>query len=874
MTGGFVPLFVSVTLLARQFQTQALGPVARRVFVTLCALFAAPPLAQAIDPGPPAPSFVNRESDLAGQWEFMMVGQTREQWFPARVPGCVHTDMMAIGLIPDPFVGRNENEVQWIEDRDWVYRKRFNVSKALLGRRQIDLVCEGLDTLAVVKLNGTLIGQADNMFRRWTFPVGAALREGENVLEITFVSPKRYIDALRERLFGPLPATNDPVGGSPYVRKAPYQFGWDWAPRLTTCGIWRPIRIVAYDEPRVEYVTTRQRHDGQAVELDVTVELRSPTPAAATLYCAVAEANAQKRISVPAGISSHTLTCHVANPKLWYPAGHGEQKLYDLLVQLTPENGNQQTVRKRIGFRTVALRAIEDVKGASFTIEVNDRPIFCKGANWIPCDSFPTRVGEARYRRYLEDAAACNMNMIRVWGGGIYEDDAFYDSCDELGLMVWQDFMFSCSLYPASKPFLENVRAEAEHNVKRLMNHPSIVLYCGNNECETAIKSWYKQLQTYEWENYRKLFHELLPEVCVALDPDRPYWPSSPHSIESTDPGKPSDGDTHAWDVWHGSQPFESYQKVDARFVSEYGFQSFPPMKTIVSYAGPEQLNLTAPDMEHHQKNFGGNTRILTQMTDRFRFPTGFKNFVILSQLQQALAMQIGAEHWRRSAPDCMGILFWQLDDCWPVASWSAIDYFGRWKALPYFARRFYEPLHASAAPNSNGKVELWISSDVERATTATLEWQLQTYTGVVLTSGTAEWQTTAPASVKMATIPTADYLDDESYTAENCYLTFRASDGTFTSRNVHHLAPFKTLSLPKPYLNITTTERDGAVELTVSTDVFAKWVWIEAEGEKTEGRFSDNFFDLDPGETRTITYSAPMPARFVPKSLVDTYQD
>ncbi|MCX7048871.1 MAG: glycoside hydrolase family 2 protein [Candidatus Sumerlaeota bacterium] len=821
-----------------------------------------------------------------------------DQWLTGTVPGCVHTDLLALGQIPDPFIGVNELKVQWIEDQDWIYRKTFDVSDGLLACKEIDLVCEGLDTLTQITLNGQPVGATNNMFRRWVYNVTKALRKGSNTLEIRFNSPLKFIRALQERAGGNLlPAFNDAIGGSSYIRKAPYHFGWDWGPRLVTCGIWKPIRLVAASSPWIENVWTVQRHTKEGIDLDVTVELRSPAATSGSLQCAVAGAGVQKAIAIPAGVSRHTAVCHVQNPKLWWPSGQGEQNLYDLSVTVAPIDASPLIVSKRIGFRNIQLQTQPDLDGVSFMFTVNGRPVFCKGANWIPCDSFVTRVDKECYRRLLTDAVACNMNMIRVWGGGIYENDAFYDLCDELGLMVWQDFMFSCALYPGSQTFADNVRAEAEDNLKRLMSHPSIALWCGNNEIEMMYQSYFRE-ELSLLTSYRKLFDETLPEVCKQLDPSRPYWPSSPHSIQAADANETNDADCHIWTVWHGMRPLEQYRTYAARFVSEFGFQSFPPMKTIRAYSNGDILNMTAPAIEHHQKNNFGNIRIYFQMCERFFIPNGFSNFVILSQMQQAYAMQMAVEHWRRTAPTCMGTLYWQLNDCWPVTSWSSIDYYGRWKALQYAARRFYEPFHVCAIPQEAKTedtatstvirprkkpkpgdapeiqpVEIWLIADIPLPETARIGWRLLSFTGEEITSGSASIATSPTVGILALTLP-PEKLFKGAQTPNNCYLSITAQSGKFVSRNTHHFLPFKNSPLPYPQLKVDTQETTGGINVRISTDVFAKWVWLEAQGEKQEGRFSDNFFDLDPGETRTIFYPAPMPERFIARSLADTYKD
>ena len=826
------------------------------------------------------------EVPLDGAWLFSAQGGTNPVWQAAEVPGCVHTDLLRLKAIPDPFVGLNEDRVQYVERLDWAYRRTFEVGADVLGRRQVDLECDGLDTLASVRLNGVVIGNADNMFRRWSFPARDALRAGTNVLEVVFQSPMRALPTLPEYRLGALPASNDPVGGSPFFRKAPYQFGWDWGPRLATCGIWKSLRLVATDDPRITYVTTRQAHElvagttNRVVALRVDVEMESPRACQAALSMRTAGVEAHATVTVPAGRSRHALLARVDNPRLWWPAGAGEQALYPLDVSVVPADGSGHSWKGRIGFRTVQLETERDDQGVSFRFVVNGQPVFCKGANWIPCDAFPSRVSADRYRSLLTDAAACHMNMIRVWGGGIYESDTFYDLCDELGLMVWQDFMFACSLYPADEHFLANVTAEAGHQLRRLNPHPSLVLWCGNNECESAVRRWYRKEST-EWGRYAALFHGVLPALCRDIDPDRPYWPSSPHSIESDDPGSPTDGDVHVWSVWHESQPFETYGTIFPRFVSEFGYQSLPTLATIRSYAG-EALNLGAPAVAAHQKNRGGNTRILTQLLERFRLPHGFANLVTLSQIQQGVAMQTAVDHWRRQMPVCMGTLYWQWDDCWPVTSWSAVDYFGRRKALYYFSRRFYEPFHVTTTGGEGtAPVTVHVTSDAPLQGVGSVNWALQTYAGRRVAGGQGMWTNVASGTKVVLDVPADLWLVDDhlapapwaEITPRNTYLSVEARLGDQVSRTVHHFARFKDLDLPHPALQVKVEARPGGARLRVSSDVFAKWVWVET-GDGAGGRFADNFFDLQPGETRTLEYEGPMPARFAAHSLVDTFTE
>jgi len=683
---------------------------------------------------------------LTGKWQLRQAGT--DEWLPAQVPGSVHTDLLALGRIPDPFVADNELHVQWIAERDWEYRLTFQASPrtGLLAEERVFLVCDGLDTLADVTLNGQPVGRAENAFRRYRWDVTSLLvksENDENELRVLFSSPVAYICARQEEQ--PLMSPSQSIPGGSYLRKAPCQFGWDWGPQLPPIGIWKDIRLERYAVARLDDVHLRQHHaDGRVtVSASVTVERWQDADLTVVLRITAPDGHTQRetRFFPKNLVSEGTLEIEVANPQLWWPNGHGSQPLYEVKVALCEGETVRDQRTFKLGLRTLELRQEPDEFGTSFTFVVNGVPIFAKGANWIPADSFPTRISDAHLEHLIRSAASAHMNMLRVWGGGFYEEERFYDLCDQYGILVWQDFVFSCSVYPDDETFFENVRVETIENVRRLRHRASLALWCGNNEMEWGWVAWgWQHAPEYQRfkEAYDRLFHHVLPEICAVENPDCPYWPSSPSSnTPFENPNSVRTGDTHNWEVWHGGKPFTGYREHPSRFVSEFGFQSLPPLETIRTYADEADWNMTSYIMEHHQRNAAGNGKIITYMTDHFRLPKDFESLVYLTQLLQAEAVRTGVEYWRRNRCTS-GALYWQLNDCWPVASWASLDYFGRWKALHYAARRFYAPVLLSAAPplsppHVGGREGGTAPTDDRQRR---VRWSLETLEGEVLNTG------------------------------------------------------------------------------------------------------------------------------------------
>ncbi len=651
---------------------------------------------------------------------------------PAIVPGCVHKDLLRVGKICDPFYGRNERELQWIEERDWIYAASFTVGDELQAHGHIDLVAEGLDTVAHVRLNGIELGRTENMFVTHRWPVKATLRRGVNRLEVEFLSPMAYVRSHRQ---GHAPREiNDPVGGCTRIRKQQCSFGWDWGPRLATSGIWKSIYLQGWSENRLVSVRVRQRHLRGKVRLQLEPELASPAGADVCFH-------AELRLNNAIVAEADDLRLEVTEPQLWWPRGQGAQPLYDLKVECRSGDGAIIDVwSRRIGLRTIELDRRPDRWGERFQFCVNGRPIFAKGANWIPAHALTAGLTRDVYEPLLRAAADAHMNMLRVWGGGIYEDDAFYELCDELGLLVWQDFMFACTLYPGDPAFLRSVETEAEQQVRRLRHHACLALWCGNNEIE-SLNEEALRTSSKSRKDYAALFDRLLPAVMAEFDGVTAYWRSSPLGSQTEGLAKDAarlSGDWHDWDVWHARQPIKAYEKSHARFASEFGMQSFSSPAVAATYCAPAEWNIFSPVMEDHQKNPSGNAIILDYVSRRYRFPNSYEGLAYLSQLNQAYCMKVAVEHWRRSQPRTMGALYWQLNDCWPVASWSSLEFGGRWKPLHHAARRFFAPIlvsaHVSGDENrgignwlhsNTGRVELYTVSDHPASVRAVLTWTL-----------------------------------------------------------------------------------------------------------------------------------------------------
>ena len=798
---------------------------------------------------------------LSGTWQFRQSGS--REWLPATVPGGVHSDLLALGRIPDPFVADNEKKVQWVAESDWEYRRSFNLETALANEEHQTLVCDGLDTLAEVFLNGKQLGNTDNMFRRWAWEVNDLLKAGENEVRILFRAPLPFIKV--RQAARPLIGGGDILGG-PYMRKAPYQWGWDWGPKLPPMGIWKDIRLEGHSQASLEDVHIRQAHAGGKVTVSAQVRLKEwkPSDLRVTLKVTSPDGDVQTVQAEPnqlaAGSSICNLQSAIKNPELWWPNGFGKQPLYQVEISLEAGKTVLDQRSYQVGLRTVELRREPDQWGESFTFVVNGVPIFVKGADWIPADAFPTRISDTYMERLIADAAAAHMNMLRVWGGGLYEEERFYDLCDRYGLLIWQDFIFACGIYPEDEAFAENVRVEAVENVRRLRHRASLALWCGNNEMEQGWVDW-------KWNNpndpgvlslkagYDRMFHHLLPDLVSVEDPDRPYWPSSASSgIPFSDPNSQQRGDTHYWDVWHGRKPFTAYREQFPRFMSEFGFQALPPYKTVQMYAEPKDQNMTSYVMEHHQRSGSGNGLMVSQMTDTFRMPKDFESLVYLSMVLQAEGIRYGVEHWRRHRERVSGTLIWQLNDCWPVASWSSIDYFGRWKALHYAARKFYAPVLLTVEDKAQ-QMNLYVTNDTTRAWTGEVRWSLETLAGERLEQGVENVSAPALAATVICNLDFSGKVRDENR-RQVVFIAELWKGKKLQARSLATFAPNKHLELAAPQMKTKASIAGGQLSIQLTARCLARFVALELEG--VDVVFSDNYFDLPAGQTVTVTCPLP----------------
>ncbi|MCX7771911.1 MAG: glycoside hydrolase family 2 protein [Clostridia bacterium] len=786
--------------------------------------------------------------NLDGTW---LMGKPGQDKIEAKVPGSVYENLLNAGLIEDPFWRDNEELAYKICDDDYSFSRSIEISGELLSHDDITLVCEGLDTLADVYLNGALLGHTENMHRTYEFPVKGLLHEGQNRIEIVLYSPNKYADEMEMRR--PIWGVNTTLPGFQHLRKGHYMFGWDWGPILPDMGIWRSIGLRFLSGARIKEVYFRQKHFSGQVELqcEITAQLYAEKPLRARVEIMHPDGRHQELYGEFENAKA-VLKANIQNPELWWPNGYGQQPLYDVRVTLISEDSPADSRDYQIGLRTIKLSTYKDQWGREFTFVVNGEKIFAMGANYIPQDNLLGRVTYQRTENLVRDCVAANFNMLRIWGGGLYADDDLLSLCDRYGILVWQDFLFACALYDLTDAFEENIKKEAEDNIKRMRHHACLALWCGNNENETALVHWGLPQNEKLRSDYLTMYERILPEVVKTHDPDRYYWPSSPSSYGGFDkPGDPDHGDTHYWDVWHGMKPFEDYKNHYFRFCSEFGFQSFPSMKTIESFTLPEDRNIFSYVMERHQKNTAANGKIVTYLADNYRFPKDLRQLIYASQLLQSEAVGVGVEHMRRNRGRCMGATYWQVNDCWPVASWSSIDYFGRWKALHYAAKRFFAPVLLSAE-RTDKVVKLNVSNERRTRFEGQVIWALHTHAGEKLREGSV--------SVSIPKL-SAQYVTEMSFENElkepksghKIYLEFRLveNDAVLSEGTLLFVKP-KHFDFLNPEITCTIEETLKAFKLLFEAKAFAKS--IELVLKDRDVKFSDNYFDLSPGGMKEVT--------------------
>lgn len=807
---------------------------------------------------------------LNNEWQFTQAD--KNEWHSATVPGSVQRDLIRLDILPDPYFGTNEDSVQWVEDENWDFKKSFEVTKEQLEYDDALLTFEGLDTHADVYLNGSKLFRAENMFVKHEQSVKSLLREGENKLYVRFFSPINHLMPARLTNGFEYPVGNDARDEkmSVYSRKAPYHYGWDWGMRLVQMGIWRPVYLTLYNQSRIDDFFVQQELVSEtSAKLTNHVEVYSLAhgETSAKLLVSYALANQTKHteeieITLTKGLNKISVPIEIPDPQLWMPNGWGKQHLYNFTAQVVVDKHVVAEKSHQIGLRNIRVVAEPDEHGRSFYFEVNGEAMFAKGANYIPGEIMNTLQDDNYYEQLFENVVAANMNMIRIWGGGFYENEKFYQLANEKGILVWQDFMFGCTPYPHDDAFLENVAHEARYNVKKLRNHPSIAIWCGNNEVEESIKYWgfdkiySKEIMEGFREGYDKTFRELLPGIVLELDPDKFYLHGSPDTANWGRPHSLNFGDAHYWGVWHGRQPFEVLDKNVPRFMSEFGFQSFPEMKTIRTFATEKDFDIESEVMKSHQKSGIGNEAIKQYMDMYYNIPTNFEDFVYVGLVMQGQGMKHGLEAHRRNRPFCMGTLYWQLNDSWPVVSWSGIDYYNNWKAMHYKVRDVFAPIALNVFKDDDNLNIYTMSDQLTDANNLTLQVSLIDFEGKVIKNIQTKVVAKANASEKVYALSMADYATPEQH--ENSVVSVKLIDNkknTIAQSNYFFYWPNK-LNLPKTKIDSAVSYADGQYTITLKSKYLAKDVFVEipVQGAK----FSDNFFDLLPGEKKVITITSP----------------
>lgn len=782
---------------------------------------------------------------LNGTWQ-LSAGHRSLESVDMQIPGTVLSGLLAAGKIKDPFYRTNEDATRALFWKDYVFTRTFDVDEELLAQQHIVLVCEGLDTLAKISINGTFLAKTDNMHRTWKFQAKKLLHPGKNEIQIVFRSVLRFIEDYpyeAHKKINYIPCGS--MKGNQLLRKAHSMFGWDWGPQTIDAGIFRDIYLQGYSHARIEDIRIHQQH-AKNVSVQTSITLSESVPGQ-KLCVELSEDGADKPLQTKLcktnadGVAAVDFV--IENPKLWWPNDYGDQPLYIVRTTLLDEDGTSlESITRRIGLRTLTISQEKDEWGNEFAFCVNGVKIFTRGGNYIPDDCLYTRITEKKLDYILESCRRAHFNCVRVWGGGYYPSDAFYDLCDEKGLIVWQDLMYACNVYDVTDAFAENCRQETYDNVRRLRHHASLGLWCGNNEIESAWDHWgdFQKETPYLRADYIRLFEEVLPKAVQEADGETFYWHSSPSSGGCFDnPDDVNRGDTHYWDVWHGQKPFTDYRKYFFRFCSEFGFQSFPCAKTVNSFTLEDDRNIFSRVMESHQKNDAANGKMLYYLSENLRYPKDLTHLLYASQVLQGMAIKYGVDHWRRNRGRCMGTLYWQINDDWPAPSWSSIDYFGRWKALHYMAQKFYAP-HAVSMTLEDHRCHVYFSNESFETTEYSLTLSIRDLSGNVLETYETKGNSPAFSAIETAVVDICSLEDQKDDVFLEAVIHTKDQK---VLKDVETLVPYKYLNLKNPVISTEAEETNDAFILHISSDCFAPFVALDFDD--ADVIFSDNFFHL-----------------------------
>lgn len=782
---------------------------------------------------------------LNGTWQ-LSAGHRSLESVDMQIPGTVLSGLLAAGKIKDPFYRTNEDATRALFWKDYVFTRTFDVDEELLAQQHIVLVCEGLDTLAEISINGTFLAKTDNMHRTWKFQAKKLLHPGKNEIQIVFRSVLRFIEDYpyeAHKKINYIPCGS--MKGNQLLRKAHSMFGWDWGPQTIDAGIFRDIYLQGYSHARIEDIRIHQQH-AKNVSVQTSITLSESVPGQ-KLCVELSEDGADKPLQTKLcktnadGVAAVDFV--IENPKLWWPNDYGDQPLYIVRTTLLDEDGTSlESITRRIGLRTLTISQEKDEWGNEFAFCVNGVKIFTRGGNYIPDDCLYTRITEKKLDYILESCRRAHFNCVRVWGGGYYPSDAFYDLCDEKGLIVWQDLMYACNVYDVTDAFAENCRQETYDNVRRLRHHASLGLWCGNNEIESAWDHWgdFQKETPYLRADYIRLFEEVLPKAVQEADGETFYWHSSPSSGGCFDnPDDANRGDTHYWDIWHGQKPFTDYRKYFFRFCSEFGFQSFPCAKTVNSFTLEDDRNIFSRVMESHQKNDAANGKMLYYLSENLRYPKDLTHLLYASQVLQGMAIKYGVDHWRRNRGRCMGTLYWQINDDWPAPSWSSIDYFGRWKALHYMAQKFYAP-HAVSMTLEDHRCHVYFSNESFETTEYSLTPSIRDLSGNVLETYETKGNSPAFSAIETAVVDICSWEDQKDDVFLEAVIHTKDQK---VLKDVETLVPYKYLNLKNPVISTEAEETNDAFILHISSDCFAPFVALDFDD--ADVIFSDNFFHL-----------------------------